>query len=113
MNNKYIAGQITKKMIGEGLNKGLINVIPNPEYKTFIYEPVCKIGLYWFYFCGNDDITISQYYLTTSRSQIIQSIYDGLEGFKYLGEEPKDATEYNYYYYYLKENLQLIAEGRR
>lgn len=92
---------ITKNMVIEGYNKGLIELIKSPNGDGI----VCQIGDYWFYFGGEtasmyDDI--EEYKSVTLTSCIVNDIYETLEEFFNTGGEFED--EYLYYECYLREN---------
>lgn len=85
--------RITKKMIREGLKKGIIKITTND-----IDYIVCEIGDFQFYFTGGlynaKDIK--------NREIAINDIYNTLREFKY---DDTFEDEYLYYYFFLKENL--------
>ena len=92
---------ITKNMVVEGYNKGLINLIKSPNGDGI----VCSIGDNWFYFGGEtasiyDDV--EEYKSVTLTSDNINSIYETLEEFFNTGDEFEE--EYLYYECFLREN---------
>ena len=91
---------ITKNMVVEGYNKGLIELIKSPNGSGI----VCKIGYHWFNFGGEtaeifDDV--EEYKSVTLASDNINLIYETLESFFYAGGVFED--EYLYYECYLRE----------
>ena len=91
---------ITKNMVKEGYKKGIIKLIPSPNYDGI----VCKIGDYWFYFGGitaeeYDDV--DEYKSVVLESDIVNDIYEVLNDFFCYGDF---IDEYVYYEYYLKEH---------
>lgn len=97
---KVINKKITKKMIREGYNKGVIKLITNEDADGV----VCQIGDNWFFFGGleaelyND---AKQYAEDMRENEILRDIYEVLQEFKNL-EDFYD--EYLYYYFILVEN---------
>lgn len=101
--------EITKEMISRGIDIGIITFTNSPDDGSV----VCKIGEYWFYFCGTFEMSeygtiepledLSYYLDGTSKAQKVDDIYTTLEDMRKEGWECED--EYDYYYEYLKENL--------
>lgn len=97
---KIINKRITKKMIREGYNNGVIKLITNEDADGV----VCQIGDNWFYFGGieaENYTDVKQYTKDMSKNEIIKDIYEVLQEFKNL-EDFYD--EYLYYYFILVEN---------
>lgn len=101
--------EITKEMISRGIDIGIITFTNSPDDGSV----VCKIGEYWFYFCGTFEMSeygtiepiedLPHYLDGTSKAQKVDDIYTTLEDMRKEGWECED--EYDYYYEYLKENL--------
>ena len=97
---KVINKKITKKMIREGYNKGVIKLITNEDADGV----VCQIGDSWFCFGGleaelyND---AKQYAEDKGKDEILRDIYDVLDDFRNTIEL---YDEYLYYYFILVEN---------
>ena len=97
---------ITKNMVIEGYNQGLIRLISSPNGDGI----ACQIGDNWFYFGGitaEEYDNVAEYKEVMLTSDIVTEIYDVLCDFKTEFED-----EYLYYYYYLKENLKGETEYR-
>ena len=102
---------ISKKLVKDGFKKGIIKIIESP-YKDGI---ACKIGEYWFYFCGtfsykkdtNDYYESAEEYLKeTRKTEIIDDIWTTLRTMHKEGKDDEAAeTEYRYYEAFLKENV--------
>lgn len=96
---------ITKNMVIEGYNQGLIKLILSPNGDGI----ACQIGDNWFYFGGitaEEYDNVAEYKEIMLTSDIITEIYDVLCEFK---TEFEDEYLY-YYYYYLMENLKPKTE---
>jgi hypothetical protein len=88
---------ITKNMVKEGYNKGIINLIKSPNGDGI----VCQIGDNWFYFGGSlaeSCETVEEYKSLVLITDIMKDIYEVLKDFQTEFED-----EYLYYEYYLKE----------
>ena len=97
---------ITKDMVINRYNQGLINLILSPNGDGI----VCQIGDNWFYFGGSTAEAydkVAEYKEIMLTSDIITEIYDVLCEFKTEFDE-----EYLYYYYYLMENLKTEADNK-
>ncbi len=99
---------ITKKMIRDGLKKGLVEIIDaNGEYGC--YGIVCKICDNAFYFAGSEaeEMTLDEYLKEYSRDDLVDQItyYLNKDG----GLRSEFPDEYLLYYLYLKENLKEVA----
>ena len=97
---------ITKNMVIEGYNQGLIRLILSPNGDGI----ACQIGDNWFYFGGitaEDYNDIEAYKKAIPALDIVKEIYITLKEFEEIYED-----EYLYYYYYLKENLKGETEYR-
>lgn len=97
---------ITKNMVIEGYNQGLIKLILSPNGDGI----TCQIGDNWFYFGGitaEDYNDIEAYKKAIPALDIVKEIYITLKEFEEIYED-----EYLYYYYYLKENLKGETEYR-
>ena len=97
---------ITKKMVIEGYNQGLIRLILSPNGDGI----ACQIGDNWFYFGGitaEEYDNVAEYKEIMLTNDIVTEIYDVLCDFKTEFED-----EYLYYYYYLMENLKGETEYR-
>ena len=95
---------ITKNMVIEGYNQGLIRLISSPNGDGI----ACQIGDNWFYFGGitaEEYDNVAEYKEIMLTSDIVTEIYDVLCEFKTEFED-----EYLYYYYYLMENLKPETE---
>lgn len=91
---------ITKNMVKEGYKKGIIKLIPSPNYDGI----VCKIGDYWFYFGGitaEECDDVDEYKSVVLESDIVNDIYEVLNDFFCYGD---CIDEYVYYEHYLKEH---------
>ena len=91
---------ITKNMVKEGYNKGVIKLILSPYHDGI----VCEIGEHWFYFGGltaeqYDDV--DEYKSVILESDIINDIYEILNVFSRCGDF---IDEYIYFEHYLKEH---------
>ena len=91
--------QITKQMILDGLKQGLVRLAPSP----FEDGPICQIGDNWFYFCEDiSTMSAEEYRNTHSDDVLAEQLLTALnEGIQEL-----DDLEYQYYYWYLTENLE-------
>lgn len=97
---------ITKEMIREGYEKGIVKLIMTPNGNSV----VCQIGKNWFYFCssaGYNVDTVEKYKSIVSKEEIIDEIYESLSEFP---EMIGMANEYTYYEAYLREQLNLPKE---
>lgn len=95
--------KITRQMVEDGYREELIYLINNPNDGCI----ATQIGDNWFYFAGseNEEMTVDEYEAEYTFDEIVDYIFDVLDGdFKTEFED-----EYWYYYYYLKENG--IEEG--
>ena len=101
MNMKEIINhEITKKMVKEGYDKGIIKLVVNNDADGV----VCQIGDNWFYFGGLEAevyTDVKQYVEDMSKDEIIRDIYEALQDFEDL-EDFYD--EYLYYYSILVEH---------
>lgn len=100
-NIEATAGEITKQMISDGIDKNIIQFIIDPNMGA---GTVCSIGEYWFYFGGltAEELNPAQYIADVPKEDIVNGIYDVLKDFK---NDPDSETEFAYYYAFLKENL--------
>ena len=93
---------ITKEMVIEGYQKGLIELITSPNSDG----TACQIGDNWFYFGGitaeeYDDV--ENYKNSLSEEVIIQDIWEVLNDFQTNGFEEFEE-EALYYEYFLNEH---------
>lgn len=93
---------ITKEMIHNGIEQGLINFKPNTIDG---YEVVCWIGGNWFYFAGQEgeSMLATEYLEVTPKEDLETEIFETLNSFP---EVDCLRDEYLYYAYYLMENLK-------
>lgn len=96
---------ITYNMVSTGYHLGIIQLTRN-----YAEETVCQIGEHWFYF-GYDksvsDTDLFEYCNNNTSSVIIDDIYQALEDIRDDIENGNKEMEdeYNYYYWYLMENI--------
>lgn len=101
---------ITKKLIKQSLENGTIEFIRCPDADE---EIVCKIGEYWFYFCGTFDgySDPKEYVKNSSKTKIIDDIWTSLRGMyedaRYFGSKEDDA-EYRYYEALMRERAEVV-----
>lgn len=90
--------KITSRMLLEGIKKGLVNFIEDPNLGG---ATVCKIGEYWFYFEGDDAASIlpAEFLLRNDMGSVVYRLDDALNGLRDDGE----YAEYDYYYSVLLE----------
>ena len=93
---------ITKSMVGQGYDKGVVKLNISPHNDGI----VCRIGDYWFYFGGltaeeYDDV--EKYKKDIPRDTIIDEIFEVLNDFDFRHTE-EFMDEYNYYEAILKES---------
>ena len=91
---------ITKELIIQGINEGLVRFILDPNLNT---GTVCQIGENWFYFGGIDaESEMPDDFLKHSdKREIVNLIYDTLEEFRMY----ENQDEYAYYDAYLHSYL--------
>ena len=96
---------ITREMISNGYYHGLVQLTRNDAEET-----VCQIGEHWFFF-GYDkcvsDMNLFDYCSNNTLITIIDDIYQALEDIREDIENGNTEMEdeYNYYYWYLVENI--------
>lgn len=93
--------KITKEMVAEGYETGLIRLILSPNDDGI----ACKIGDNWFFFGGQtaeEYNRVEDFVAEIPKDTIIDEIFEVLEAFS---EENDGLDEYLYYKYYLEENL--------
>lgn len=93
--------KITKEMVSEGYETGLISLILSPNSDGI----ACKIGDNWFFFGGQtaeEYNCVEDFVAEIPKDTIIDEIFEVLEAFS---EEDDGLDEYLYYKYFLEENL--------
>ena len=96
--------KITKNMIQQGFNKGIVNIIDSP----FGDGAVCKIGVgtlsNWFYFGGEtaESETAETYVKNVPFEDIVNEVYNVLKDF--ATDIPELQDEYKFYEAILTEN---------
>lgn len=97
---------ITKEMIKNGIDQGIIRFIvdPNMEHGT-----VCAIGDNWFYFGGKTaaEENPEEYIKNIPMEDIVLEVFDTLGELK-----TEFPDEYLYYEYYLQENLKAKESSK-
>lgn len=98
---------ITKEMVCDGIRSGNVLFVVDPHMES---GTVCKIGDYWFYFGGEtaEEMQPAEYLRAVPMDDIVDEVYDTLEGFRMNREEFKD--EYAYYEAYLIERAHAIMD---
>lgn len=94
---------ITRKMVREGYDTGIIKLIHTSEV-------VCQIGDIWFFFGGltaEEYESADAYKADIPKEDILNDIFTTLEAFRVDGERGEEAfaDEYLYYELILKEQL--------
>lgn len=91
--------KITRDMLVKGYEQGLVNIVEKEGYI------VCEIGDNWFYFAGMEleNFSLENFLSVTETDDNLNNIYKVLEDFR---TDSMFQDEYEYYYYYLKENLR-------
>ncbi len=104
MSPEWFMPEITKEMIREGLQKGIVRYILDPN-GSGEKGTVCQIGESWFYQGGltAEDSTPEEYVRNVPVDDRVSEIYETLEGFK---REIELRDEYYYYAAFLRENLK-------
>lgn len=94
--------KITKEMIQEGYNRGIVQLIDSPHSDG----TVCQIGEHWFYFGGlaAEERTSEEYRKEVPEATIIEKIYEALNDLVSDGFE----DEYSYYVCILQEHKKLV-----
>lgn len=84
-----------KEMILEGLKKGLVKIIQNPNDNS----NACQIGEFWFYFIGSEDeaLTPDEVFVCYTKGELADLIYDAMKGLR--------VDEFNYYRSFLEERI--------
>lgn len=92
--------RISKDLIEQGLNKGLITFQMESNNLT------AKIGDYWFYICSEYDKTEKDF----SQNELINMIHESVNSEPINDENDTDADECLYYKYFLEEHLTMSNE---
>ncbi len=94
---------ITKDMIRDGIRKGSIMLVTDPNMDS---GTVCKIGGYWFYFGGEtaEQMEPLDYLHAVPMEDVIDEIFLALDAFR-QSEHSRD--EYDYYEAYLNEQIAM------
>ena len=88
---------ITKGLIADGIRSNLVRFVVDPNMES---GTVCQIGDSWFYFGGltAEETSPEEYLATVPMEDIVDEIFDVLEGFR---EAEEYADEYDYYWHIL------------
>lgn len=92
---------ITKGMVAEGFQRGLIRLIDAP----YDHSAVCEIGDYWFYLSDDDSLALSvdEYVKIVPVEKTIDNIFMTLEEFR-ESEDDVYNSSYTYYESFLLEH---------
>lgn len=92
---------ITKELIRKGIESKVIRFESDPDGIDGL-GTVCVIGEYWFYFGGltAEELTPDEYQENVPMEEIIDEIFDALEGFRKFNDF---KGEYEYYQCLLNE----------
>ena len=84
---------ITKDEIKNGLRKGFVKLVTDPNMES---GTVCQIGDNWFYFGGPtaEDMTPEEYRKNIPEEDIVNEIFDTLDAFR---KDRYFLGEYEYY----------------
>lgn len=87
--------KLTKEMILQGLLKGVVKIIQNPNDDCIS----CQIGDFWFYFIGmeHENLTPKEVYEIFNQEELAYMIFNEIMEL--------DKVEINYYTSWLSENL--------
>lgn len=109
MSPEWFKPEITKNMIREGLQRGIVRYVldPNGDGKK---GTVCQIGDHWFYQGGltAESETPEEYVRNVPVEDRVSDIFETLECFK---REPEFNDEYAYYAAFIQENLKETVRG--
>lgn len=96
-----MAREITKQEILEGLDRGIVRLVTDPNMD---YGTVAEIGGSWFYFDGMlaEDKTPEEYLRDVPKEEAARKICEALQGFE--NERDWDG-EWDYYRAFLDEHL--------
>lgn len=100
MTNNNMNNVITKSLVKAGYEQNIVKIV------DACGGIMCEIGEYSFFFAGieGEEMTADGYKKNTPVSDIINEIYDTLEAF---GNDEDFRDEYDYYYFYLIENVSM------
>lgn len=98
MINNNMNNVITKSLVKAGYEQNIVKIV------DACGGIMCEIGEYSFFFAGieGEETTANEYKKNVSVNDIINEIYDTLEAF---GGDEDFREEYDYYYFYLIENV--------
>lgn len=95
--------KLTELMIWEGIKNGAVTVGPDPNGDG-VYEPVCFIGDFWFYFAGSEaeTMTVEEYAKATPVNVIVKNITESANA---LWSAERD------YYYACVKSFNMAKKG--
>lgn len=100
--NYFMTKQITKSMILKGLDTWIVQIINNPNDGCIS----AQIGDSWFYYAGMEDESLpaKEYLKIYDFDTIAEMIVRTINVEPINGEMEDEATEWLYYWHFLREN---------